>query len=204
MKRIQDQEKGPREKKVEPKPAAPVAPIQVKTTAVQPVKRAPAAARQISEDDEIAKIKRENKAAGTSQAVAAVVEAERPAERTTSILKKAAPPVEETISEVSQVPRIQPSFVTPILPSVFDLYVFWLFLSLRADIFRRHKHECRQQQQSRPFEQRVKVRRRVQVNHRRWKLRRFDHVWLQQLQRQQLFHLHQLWSRRRNRSKVDS
>lgn len=97
MKRIQDMEKGPREKKVEPpKPVTPVAPA--KTTAVQPVRRPPTAARQVSEDDEIAKIKRENKAAGSSQAPSA----EAPS--TQSILKKSnAPSIEEpTAAEVSQ------------------------------------------------------------------------------------------------------
>lgn len=96
MKRIQEQEKGPREKKVEPKPATVVAPVQVKTTTVQPVKRPPAAARQQSEDDEIARIKRENKAAGSS-----TTPTETPTER--SILKKTAPSTEETAVEVSQV-----------------------------------------------------------------------------------------------------
>lgn len=95
MKRIQDVEKGPREKKVEPKPATPVAPtIQAKTTAVQPVRRPPSAARQVSEDDEIARIKRENKAAGSST--------ETPGDRP-SILKKTTPSVEEPTAEVSQV-----------------------------------------------------------------------------------------------------
>lgn len=103
MKRIQDQEKGPREKKVEVKPVAPVvAPVQVKTTAVAPVKR-PTTGRQVSEDDEIARIKRENKAAGSSTAT----EVDRPAERQ-SILKKATPSVEEATTEVSQVPVDQP------------------------------------------------------------------------------------------------
>jgi tripartite motif-containing protein 71 len=94
MKRIQEQEKGPREKKVEPKPATPVAPV--KTTAVQPVRRPPTAARQVSEDDEIARIKRENKAAGSSQAPAAT-------ETPSSILKKATPTADETATDVSQV-----------------------------------------------------------------------------------------------------
>jgi tripartite motif-containing protein 71 len=92
MKRIQEQEKGP--KKVEAKPVTPVAPVQVKTTTVQPVRRPPTAARQQSEDDEIARIKRENKAAGSSTATT-----ETPAERT-SILKK--PSTEEAV-DVSQV-----------------------------------------------------------------------------------------------------
>ena len=98
MKRIQEQEKGPREKKVEPKPVAPVqAPVQVKTTAVQPVRRPTAAARQQSEDDEIAKIKRENKTAGTSTTPTVP---ETPAQ---SILKKATPSTDESQTEVSQV-----------------------------------------------------------------------------------------------------
>lgn len=127
MKRIQDQEKGPREKKVEVKPAAPVAPVQVKTTVVQPVKRAPAAARQVSEDDEIARIKRENKAAGTSAQSPTAVEP------VASILKKAAPSTEESATDVSQVLPLQPCFV-PSFPNVYDLYVCFLFLS-RARYF---------------------------------------------------------------------
>ena len=106
MKRIQEQELGPREKKVEQKPITPVAPTQVvqKTTVVQPAnRRPPTATRQVSEDDEIARIKRENKAAGSSQTPAVAETAqERPAERT-SILKKTTPSTEETSSEVSQV-----------------------------------------------------------------------------------------------------
>jgi hypothetical protein len=91
MKRIQDQEKGPREKKVEQKPPTPVAPVQVKTTTpVQPARRP--AARQQSEDDEIARIKRENKAAGSSTTPAAT---ETPSVRKT--------PTEEAAVEVSQV-----------------------------------------------------------------------------------------------------
>lgn len=95
MKRIQDQE-SPREKKVEPKPVAPIVTqtAQVKTTAVQPVRRP--AARQVSEDDEIAKIKRENKAAGSSAV-------ESPTSERQSILKKAAPSTEENTTDVSQV-----------------------------------------------------------------------------------------------------
>lgn len=93
MKRIQDQEKGPREKKVEQKPPTPVAPVQVKaTTPAQPVRRP--AARQQSEDDEIAKIKRENKAAGSSTTPATT--------ETTPVLRKTTP-TEETVAEVSQV-----------------------------------------------------------------------------------------------------
>lgn len=92
MKRIQDQEKGPREKKVEPKPAAPVAPTQVKA-AVQPVRRPQSAARQVSEDDEIARIKRENKAAGSST------------EAPVPILKKTpTPSTDDSATDVSQVP----------------------------------------------------------------------------------------------------
>lgn len=93
MKRIQEQD-NPREKKVEAKPVTPVAPVQVKPTTVQPVRRP--AARQQSEDDEISRIKRENKAAGSSTGVT-----EPPAQ---SILKKATPSIEETTTEVSQVP----------------------------------------------------------------------------------------------------
>lgn len=99
MKRIQDQEKGPKEKKPEAKPVTPVAPtqpVQVKSTTVQPVRRPPSAGRQQSEDDEIARIKRENKAAGSSQTAGTETE------RAASILKK---PSEESATEVSQVPR---------------------------------------------------------------------------------------------------
>lgn len=98
MKRIQEQEMGPREKKVEPKPVAPIVTqtAQVKTTAVQPVRRP--AARQVSEDDEIAKIKRENKAAGSSATTVESPTAERQ-----SILKKAVPSTEENTTDVSQV-----------------------------------------------------------------------------------------------------
>jgi tripartite motif-containing protein 71 len=95
MKRIQDMERGPREKKPEPKPAAPVV---VQQAQVQPQRRPPTA-RQVSEDDEIARIKRENKAASSSQAPI-VVETER-TERPTSILKKA-PNADETTTEVSE------------------------------------------------------------------------------------------------------
>lgn len=125
---------GPREKKVEAKPVTPVAPtppVQVKTTAVQPVRRPPTAARQVSEDDEIARIKRENKAAGSSQAPA-VTEAETPASRT-SILKKSTPSIDESTTEVSQVPmRFNLAFVLSfagvLLPNVYDLFVCRLFL----------------------------------------------------------------------------
>lgn len=112
MKRIQDQEKGP--KKVEPKPATPVAPQpQVKTTAVQPVRRPPSAARQVSEDDEIAKIKRENKAAGSSSTPAAA--------ETPSILKKT---VVEEATDVSQVPvAITLCQTLCSQPNVYDLFV---------------------------------------------------------------------------------
>lgn len=101
MKRIQDQEKGPKEKKPDPKPVAPVvAPVQVKATAVPPVKRPPTTARQVSEDDEIARIKRENKAAPGSSTTATAVETERQPERQ-SILKKVTT-AEDSPTEVSQ------------------------------------------------------------------------------------------------------
>lgn len=94
-------ERGPKEKKVEPKP---VAPVVVQSAQIQPVRRPPTTARQVSEDDEIAKIKRENKAASSSTPAAAptVVETER-SERPASILKKNAPtsPADETASDVS-------------------------------------------------------------------------------------------------------
>lgn len=135
MKRIQDQEKGPREKKVEPKPVTPVAPTQVKTTPVQPARRPPSAARQQSEDDEIARIKRENKAAGSST-TATVTEAERPAERQ-SILKKTAA---EEAAEVSQVPitlTLQQNYLfLAFLKSMTYIKVsFFPVLFLSRDIF---------------------------------------------------------------------
>lgn len=113
MKRIQDQEKGPREKKVEPKPAAPVAPTQVKA-AVQPVRRP--AARQVSEDDEIARIKRENKAAGSST------------EAPVPILKKTTPSTDDSATDVSQVPP-EINLAAACLPSVYDPFVCCLFLT---------------------------------------------------------------------------
>lgn len=120
MKRIQDVDKGPREKKVEPKPPTPVAPVQVKTTApVQPARRPPTA-RQVSEDDEIARIKRENKAAGSSTTPAAT---ETPAAR------KTPPSTEETPTEVSQVlslnlaVKVFPSLLEILFPNVYDPYV---------------------------------------------------------------------------------
>lgn len=88
-------EKGPKEKKVEPKPTAPVV---VQQAQVQPLRRPPTT-RQVSEDDEIARIKRENKAATSSQAPI-VVETER-TERPTSILKKT-PNADDTTTEVSK------------------------------------------------------------------------------------------------------
>lgn len=176
---------GPREKKVEAKPVTPVAPtppVQVKTTAVQPVRRPPTAARQVSEDDEIARIKRENKAAGSSQAPA-VTEAETPASRT-SILKKATPSIDESTTEVSQVPmRFNLAFVLSLRVSCFLMSMTYLFVDYFypfRSIFRRHKLECRQQQHHRnhPLAQAAKVRRRVQARLRRHrqsplKLRRY-------------------------------
>lgn len=116
MKRIQEQEKGPREKKPEAKPAAPVTPqvTQVKTTAVQPVRRPPSAGRQQSEDDEIARIKRENKAAGSSTTDTTTET------RAASILKK---PAEET--EVSQVESPLST-----LPNVSDPFCLRIFVVL--------------------------------------------------------------------------
>lgn len=100
MKRVQDIDKGPREKK-EVKPVTPVAPIQQKTpVTVTPARRPPSAARQQSED-EIDRIKRDNKTAGTSATTESAAADTRPA----SILKKIStvspPTVEE--NEVSQV-----------------------------------------------------------------------------------------------------
>lgn len=94
-------EHGPKEKKVEPKP---VAPVVVQSAQIQPVRRPPATARQVSEDDEIAKIKRENKAASTSTPAAPVVVETERSERPASILKKNAAPGEDAVSDVSQFP----------------------------------------------------------------------------------------------------
>lgn len=97
MKKVQDCEKGPREKK-EVKPVTPVAPVQVKPVvapaAVTPSRRP--AARQQSED-EIERIKKENKtAAGTSN----TTESERPADtRASSILKKTSTVTSPTAEE---------------------------------------------------------------------------------------------------------
>lgn len=121
MKRIQDQEKGPREKKVEPpKPVAPVvAAVQVKTAAITPAKR-PQTGRQVSEDDEIARIKRENKAAPGSSQAAVETQPERQ-----SILKNATPS-ENSPTDVSQVlfKRCLHS-----LGLVIEPYVRFLFLT---------------------------------------------------------------------------
>lgn len=92
MKRIQDQT---REKK-EKKDVAPAPPPQVKSKAGATPAKAPPAARQVSEDDEIARIKRQNKGAATSTATAtapttttttATAESERPATERVSALK---------------------------------------------------------------------------------------------------------------------
>jgi tripartite motif-containing protein 71 len=71
MKKIQESERGPREKKEIPKPVTPVAPVQVKSTqpaqpATTPAARRPQTNRQQSED-EIERIKRENKASGSNE-----------------------------------------------------------------------------------------------------------------------------------------
>lgn len=104
MKRVQDIDKGPREKK-EVKPVTPVAPIQIQKVAPPPTvtpaaRRPPSAARQVSED-EIEKIKRENKTAGPSTTTESAAADTRPA----SILKKVTtvspPTVDE--NEVSQI-----------------------------------------------------------------------------------------------------
>jgi tripartite motif-containing protein 71 len=90
MKRIQDIDKGPREKKEPAKPAVPtpVAQAKVPPAATTPARRPPAAARQQSED-EIEKIKQQNKTAGssnTASVTSAASETDRP-----SILKKVTP-----------------------------------------------------------------------------------------------------------------
>lgn len=161
MKRIQEQENGPREKKVEAKPVAPIVTqtAQVKTTAVQPVRRP--AARQVSEDDEIAKIKRENKAAGSSTATTV----ESPTVERQSILKKAAPSTEENTTDVSQV-LLSLTLLQKLLSqldffsNVYDLFVdhFFDYFYL-CIIFRQRKQERPQQQLARA----VKVQRRVLV-----------------------------------------
>jgi tripartite motif-containing protein 71 len=88
MKKVQECENGPREKK-EVKPVTPVAPVQAKPVApaaVTPTRRPQAAARQQSED-EIERIKKENKTAGTSNTT--TTESERPSDtRASSIMKK--------------------------------------------------------------------------------------------------------------------
>lgn len=91
-------ERGPKEKKVEPKP---VAPVVVQSAQIQPVRRPPTAARQVSEDDEIAKIKRENKAASSSTPVAPVVVETERSERPASILKKNPTTADESTNDVS-------------------------------------------------------------------------------------------------------
>lgn len=93
-------ESGPKEKKVEPKP---VAPVVVQSAQIQPVRRPPTTtARQVSEDDEIAKIKRENKAASSSTPVAPIVVETERSERPASILKKnPAPGDDSTTTDVS-------------------------------------------------------------------------------------------------------
>lgn len=78
MKRLQEQEKGKKEKKVEtPAPAAKPAVVKPRTTA------APAAARQMSED-EIDRIKRQNKGSSASTATS---ESDRPTTERVAALK---------------------------------------------------------------------------------------------------------------------
>lgn len=98
MKRLQEQEKGFKEKKEAPKPVSPATVTPAKP-AVQVQKKT--TARQVSEDDEISRIKRQNKQPTTSQAAAASApaEPERPAPERVSILKKPATTV--TTSEDS-------------------------------------------------------------------------------------------------------
>jgi tripartite motif-containing protein 71 len=83
MKRLQETDS--KEKKAkDPKPVTPVAPVAgaKPPMAVQPAKKA---ARQVSEDDEIAKIKKQNKAeASTASAGAATPETRTSADRTTA------------------------------------------------------------------------------------------------------------------------
>lgn len=126
MKRIQEADKGPREKKEQPKPPAPVV-TQTKQPPAPPVTTPtrPKTARQQSED-EIERIKRENKAAGSSTETP-------PASDRPSILKKTTPTNASSIdeNEVSQVPisdievRIFNSliFLLVAASNVYDLYV---------------------------------------------------------------------------------
>lgn len=98
MKRLQEHDKGPREKKeVKPATVTQVAQTTVKNI-ITPVRRPPTA-RQQSEDDEIAKIKRDNKASGSAQ-ISAAVEPERPATDRSSVVRKT-PTVPEEVSQVS-------------------------------------------------------------------------------------------------------
>ncbi|XP_041768586.1 RING finger protein nhl-1 isoform X2 [Anopheles merus] len=91
MKRLQDQEKGKKEKKASP--AATPTLAKPSPLGVKPKSTPAAAARQLSEDDEIAKIKRQNKGASGSSTAAqvtaatAVAEPERPAADRVSALK---------------------------------------------------------------------------------------------------------------------
>lgn len=94
MKRLQDTDKPKKEKKVEPVAPAPK-PVQI-----QPKRTAPAAQRQVSEDDEIAKIKRQNKNAPATTAAAA--EPERPTtDRVASLRQRPAAGSEERDSSPS-------------------------------------------------------------------------------------------------------
>lgn len=88
MKRLQEQEKGYKDKKEAKIAAAAVKPVvQIQKKAVAP------AARQVSEDDEIARIKKQNKSATSSQAVSSppvtpTETEQRPVAERVSILKK--------------------------------------------------------------------------------------------------------------------
>lgn len=111
MKRLQEQESGKKEKKE----VAPVAPVQVQRAQVQTKKSAPAAARQLSEDDEIARIKRQNKgaAATSSSAAATGTDSERPTGDRVAALKQQRSSTagsEERDSSRRSTPHVEVSF----------------------------------------------------------------------------------------------
>lgn len=104
MKRLQEQEKGKKEKKEPPKPA-PTAVVPKKATATAPA----AAQRQVSEDDEISKIKRQNKGATTSTTTTPH-ETERPAsERVAALRQRPTTTSEERDTSSSPARRTPPN-----------------------------------------------------------------------------------------------
>lgn len=90
MKRLQETDKVKKEKKEQPPP------VQVQKA--QP-KRAPAATRQVSEDDEITRQKRQNKVAASSAAV--VAEPDRPTSERVAALKRNTNPIVSEDSDSS-------------------------------------------------------------------------------------------------------